>query len=549
MWTKSLALSLGLLAGGARAEETVWRSQAVAPAAATEPAAVLGKPIAIATSVRQALENAPAASIGRPVPLATSLSKQMTIQPVAYSSSNPLAPVVRGQAPEVIPVKPTPIGPSEAGTPAPMPTGPVQFGWRRPDDVVASSRPDGIVSVPPPGAVSPIVPMPGEPSVPSLFATGSCPACGTHAGECASCGTAGCGNCCPPPPRFWVSAEYLLWRLKGDNTPPLVTTGNPAIDGSNASIIGFPSTRVVFGGTAEGTHPFSGVRLNAGYWFGENGCLGIDVSAFTLNQTQHFSLTSFGDPQIGRPFIDQAPFARNPMVGGVMANPRFGTPNVQFVAQLNREAGTVDVSRPSSFWGGEVNLRKNCLCGPNGYIDLLVGYRMLGLDESLTITENLVSLAGDASRFFVRDHFGAQNRFYGGQVGGVGEYRLGNWTFGARLEVALGNSQQMVNIDGFGVDSHGGLLARDTNSGHFVKNAFAVVPELGLTLGYQCTDHWRVFGGYNFLYWSRVARPGEQIDLNVNRSPELGGPRAPVFTMHSSDFWAQGLTVGLEYSY
>jgi hypothetical protein len=77
------------------------------------------------------------------------------------------------------------------------------------------------------------------------------------------------------------------------------------------------------------------------------------------------------------------------------------------------------------------------------------------------------------------------------------------------------------------------------------------VPEVGLTVGYQCTDHWRVFGGYNFLYWSSVARAGEQIDPRVNAFSTLipGSPRVPAFPFHSEDFWAQGLTLGVEYRY
>jgi hypothetical protein len=57
--------------------------------------------------------------------------------------------------------------------------------------------------------------------------------------------------------------------------------------------------------------------------------------------------------------------------------------------------------------------------------------------------------------------------------------------------------------------------------------------------------------GYNFLYWSRVARPGEQIDLDVNPDllpPEeqFAGATRPRFEFRDTDFWAQGIRVGLE---
>jgi hypothetical protein len=56
---------------------------------------------------------------------------------------------------------------------------------------------------------------------------------------------------------------------------------------------------------------------------------------------------------------------------------------------------------------------------------------------------------------------------------------------------------------------------------------------------------------------SSVVRPAEQIDLNVNQSfrptvvgPGVGtGPRVPAVLYRTNDFWAQGLTFGLQYRY
>ena len=77
-----------------------------------------------------------------------------------------------------------------------------------------------------------------------------------------------------------------------------------------------------------------------------------------------------------------------------------------------------------------------------------------------------------------------------------------------------------------------------------------VVPEVGINLGYQFTNHIRGFIGYNFLYWSNVVRPGNQIDQAVNPNlipPSIpGGPSRPTFDFHGSDFWAQGINFGLD---
>ena len=37
-----------------------------------------------------------------------------------------------------------------------------------------------------------------------------------------------------------------------------------------------------------------------------------------------------------------------------------------------------------------------------------------------------------------------------------------------------------------------------------------------MTLGYQLTETVRLYAGYNFLYWTNVARPGAQIDRNLD---------------------------------
>jgi hypothetical protein len=105
------------------------------------------------------------------------------------------------------------------------------------------------------------------------------------------------------------------------------------------------------------------------------------------------------------------------------------------------------------------------------------------------------------------------------------------------------------------------------NIGHFEHNRFTVVPELTLTVSYDINSHWRVFGGYNFLYWSDVIRPGDQIDrvLDVTNVPNLNpsmrtvtgattmftstGQNHPDVPFKESGFWAQGLNFGVEFRY
>ena len=129
-------------------------------------------------------------------------------------------------------------------------------------------------------------------------------------------------------------------------------------------------------------------------------------------------------------------------------------------------------------------------------------------------------------------------------------------------KIALGNTRSQVNIagnttitptGGAAEQFVGGILAQRTNIGNYQADEFAVVPELGLTLGYQLNPCWKVTAGYTWLYWSRVARAGNQIDRNVNPDliPEEADPPAddhlsPRFHFVHDDFWAHGLRLGLE---
>ena len=66
------------------------------------------------------------------------------------------------------------------------------------------------------------------------------------------------------------------------------------------------------------------------------------------------------------------------------------------------------------------------------------------------------------------------------------------------------------------------------------SNQFSVVPELGLTLGYDFSPQLRATIGYDLVYWNTVARPGDQIDLNIDPRqfppPAITGATRPEFT-------------------
>jgi hypothetical protein len=103
----------------------------------------------------------------------------------------------------------------------------------------------------------------------------------------------------------------------------------------------------------------------------------------------------------------------------------------------------------------------------------------------------------------------------------------------------------------------GGLLALPSNSGRATDYDFSAIPDINLQVGYEFNPHVRVFVGYNFLYWSDVARPTEQLPVAVNprlvpalrTAGSLTGSAPLTFAPRQTDFWAQGLNLGMEVRY
>jgi hypothetical protein len=364
-----------------------------------------------------------------------------------------------------------------------------------------------------------------------------------------------------PASRFWGGVELLIWKIKDGNIPPLITASPPP----TGSFLGEPGTVTLLGDNVDYQTRWGG-RFTIGYWLDCEHCNGIELSyLFLNNDDRNFTAGGNGGPGtavIGRPFFD---------VG-------LGLFNQEFVSLPGVLAGTVTVSSGSELRGLEGNwihnlcCHKACGCDGGFRADLIAGVRYLELKEDLTITENLTALAGapapiiPGTTFVVSDQFETRNRFLGGQIGARAEWWRGRWSLGVTGKVALGNTHQEVRVlgtttftepGGVPITQPGGLLAQATNSGTHTHDAFSVVPELGFNVGYQVTDHLRAYVGYTFLYWTNVVRPGDQIDLGLNTSqlPTINGPGVlvgeprPAPLLRDSNFWAQGLNLGLEFRF
>lgn len=517
------------------------------------------------TATTAAPAPAPVAVAGPVVAPVLPTGIEMSEQPPAMPDIMPRAPMAGRMVVQGVPVTGAQQGAPAAGVPQSVPvTGtPVAVPAAPP----VSAMPNSMPSAPPVAGPVSSTPVYGAPSaIPSASggaiysapAGGSCGPNGCATGGCATgtcatgCTTAptcntGCCTPCGPVGRAWVSAEYLYWRMQSLNTPPLVTaTTNPVrIDALGRPLAGTlvdPLARVISSNEYNDDWR-SGIRVRGGFWLDECQTCGIEGSYFYLqdgNDSETFGPQN--GPGIFRPFFNADPRVLGP--DAQLVNFGGAVPDAQLVVFPNRVTGTVSIGTGTRFQGFDANFRKNLLCDCNSRVDLLAGYRYLRLRDSLQITENLLVTGLDpnlganqlpvGTSILVQDSFETQNEFNGGQVGLAGEWRSGRAYLGLRGLVALGSTNTDVTVNGStrvqqpnGVPQTfvGGLLAQRTNIGSRSFDEFSVVPEATVTLGYQVTDGIRAFVSYNYLYWSKVSRAGDQIDLvvdarQINQTPD-----------------------------
>jgi hypothetical protein len=371
------------------------------------------------------------------------------------------------------------------------------------------------------------------------------------------------------PQDGWVSFEALHYWTDGMQLPPLVTRSNAGTAQSDAGVLTRPGTTVLFGGGDVLDDAFDGGRLRFGFWLDRCHTVGLGAEYFELNQeVETFSAASTGDPVLARPFF----------------NTLTGREDAELVAFNNGNdvqlTGEVGVRAYSELVGGSFFVRwlRSCsegcsdwlFCGCNGHYctrsDFRIGYRYMELNEGVMITEALTStVLPNRGRFNIMDNFGTENQFNGVDLAWSNRIVRGYWSLESMARIAVGNTRQTVNIAGQTtiVDQNdlnnpttqtydAGLLALSSNSGQHQQDEFTVLPEFNLILGYQLTDHLKATVGYTGIYWSNVVRPGQHIPTMIN--PDLlppaiagnGDPR-PLFAFDTTDYWAHGITYGLEY--
>jgi hypothetical protein len=241
--------------------------------------------------------------------------------------------------------------------------------------------------------------------------------------------------------------------------------------------------------------------------------------------------------------------------------------------------GVFSITSSTALLGADGNIIFPCMRGCCDdelipYYNLLAGFRYLNLREELDLNQqtNVLPLGigfldglpvPSPGTILISDSFHTLNQFYGGQIGIQGGLVWWRFTLSGTGKIALGTDREEVTNNGYStairpvlgtVTIPGGLLNQTSNFGSFTRNMFAVVPEGNVNFSVEITSQIKLMVGYTFLYISNVARPGDQIDRTVDRTllptsqayhPALPNSGRPTFGWSGTDFWAQGINLGL----
>jgi hypothetical protein len=217
-----------------------------------------------------------------------------------------------------------------------------------------------------------------------------------------------------------------------------------------------------------------------------------------------------------------------------------------------------------------VNTVANVYDGRDAKLNFLMGWRYFQVNEWLRLEQGQYRYSPFGSVAQTTEQFDAHNRFNGGQLGLHADARRGVVFCEMTGKIAFGQTYEVVKADGvtrlftqgdagpvFQTFAGSGLYAQPSNVGRTAHGTFAVVPEGTVKVGFRLGDAGRVYVGYSFIYLSDAVRPGDQIDRTLNPAalPLVSGTASslaadrPARLFNRSDFWVQGLVIGLETRY
>lgn len=347
--------------------------------------------------------------------------------------------------------------------------------------------------------------------------------------------------------RWSLSAEALFAWFKSTPTPvPIITD----------SYLDAPGVNILLGGgQGVDTNSNVGFKLTGAYRVDSR--WGIELTGFYIpTRSTTSNVSSTGQPgsiDLYLPYFDVTQDREN----------------ITEISYWPTYRGSAQATLSNNLGGGEINATWSLPPRDALKMDLIGGFRFLHVRETYTInTSSPYIPPNPADIWNTTDSFDTRNRYYGLQVGARLAYDQGPWVGWMNATVALGTMQQQVSINGhletndytnFGATQiyPGGYFALPTNSGDHSRNTFAAVPEIAFNLGYRLNPQATVYLGYSLLYATSVARPGDQMNRNINPTMTVSwgndppakpsGPLQPTFAWNTSDIWAQSLSIGFEY--
>ena len=367
---------------------------------------------------------------------------------------------------------------------------------------------------------------------------GGCSACG-GCGPCGACGGAGGGcdwgpMCCNT--LVWLRLETLLWWRQGRDFPPLVTT-DPATESSTTAGI-LPDAHILFGGGRTGTTMQAGGRVDFGTYLNPAQTVGIGDRFFGLGRdSSEFRVASSDVPVLAVPFRDFTAGANDAVL----------------IAYPGLRTGNITVTGSSSVIGNDVYTKillcRDCI---NRW-DFITGwnYTRVADDVAMRTRSTIVSdpTLPVGTVLSTLDQFRTTNNFNGGILGLQWQRNCSFWTTQALARMSIGNMHEVILIDGesrvngtVSTNPAGGIFTRASNIGRHARNEFTAITEVGFNIGYRFAPCTQLNLGYTFMYWNDILSAANNIDTSVGTS---GNVTRPQVLFRHSDFWVQGLNLGL----
>jgi len=391
----------------------------------------------------------------------------------------------------------------------------------------------------------------------------------------------------PAQNRFFVSADYILWRINSTQLPaiaPSIPIGVVTVDALTfnqtlnangtfgpytltASVPSIFSAQITTapgvpaGGENTGDH--SGFRIGVGGWLPDDQSFGLETKFFYLApgrtafnvgavnaNTQGIITTPFVDTYTqtipGAPGNGSTP-ATPPTVTVVQTVP------IAFVRQNTTELSGVTTNE---MWGAELNARSpNLYLGPFT-LGSLAGFRYLQYHENLDLTGDFSLFrpanvpGGDPAgsnlplsvQLQTRDALQVRNYFYGGQAGLDLSGDFGGLWIDVTGKLGLGDMHQTADAlstttqttipagggAGTVTTTSGGLLTTPGTSGRYTHDSLSAVTELNVKLGYRVTNWLLGYVGYDLMGVTGVARTGGlSVPFTTTTTASLSGSSTP----------------------